>query len=59
LKKNKQKPILLTPQEYHEQLNACINCIHENNCTNLLPFPLNLSECCQHYQKINKTFNEE
>lgn len=53
MKKTKQIINKITPQEYHQQLNACINCIYENICT--LPFPINLSECCEKYKKKNKT----
>lgn len=50
----KKKQIkILTPQEFHEQLNACINCIYENECETEHPFPLNLCECCDKYVKIN------
>lgn len=50
MKKTKQIINKITPQEYHQQLNACINCIYENICT--LPFPINLTECCEKYKKI-------
>lgn len=50
----KKKPVenVLTPEQHHQQLNACINCVFEDYCSNMLPFPLNLDECCDKYQKI-------
>lgn len=54
MKKTKQIINKITPQEYHQQLNACINCIYENICT--LPFPINLSECCEKYKKNNNIY---
>lgn len=39
----------IIPQTHHQKLNACINCENENICT--LPFPINLSECCEKYKK--------
>lgn len=48
----KKKEIkILTPQEVHDQLTACINCIYENTCKDVFPFPLNLCECCDKYIK--------
>jgi hypothetical protein len=45
------KEILLTPKQRHQELNACINCVHENYCEDVFPFPLNLEECCPNYIK--------
>lgn len=42
---------ILTPEQHHQQLNACINCIYEDYCSNMLPFPVNLYDCCEKYQK--------
>ena len=55
----KIKVILPSPKEHYEQLNACINCIYENECNEQLPFPLNLCEHCSKYVKIKKDFCEE
>ena len=55
---SKKKQIkILTPQEIHEQLNACINCVYEDNCEDMLPFPLNLCEHCEKFKKVIKIFN--
>ena len=50
-KKTKPTERILTPQERHEELNACINCVFEDFCVNVLPFPINLGECCDKYKK--------
>ena len=42
---------VITPQERHEQLNACINCEFEEKCNKVLPFPINLEDCCTDYKK--------
>ena len=52
----KKKEILPTPQELYENLNACINCVFEENCTEQLPFPLNMCEHCEKYIKLEKDF---
>lgn len=49
--KKKNKIEIITPEQRHELLNACINCVFELNCKNVLPFPINLDECCELYQK--------
>ena len=45
-----------TPQEVHEKLFACINCVYEKECLNVFPFPLNLCDCCERYKKEEKEF---
>lgn len=50
-KKTKETFLTKTPQEIHQQLNACINCILEKECENVKPFPINLTECCDKYVK--------
>lgn len=52
----KKKTELPTPQELYNKLFACINCVYENECTTQFPFPLNLCECCDKYEKIEKIF---
>ena len=52
----KKENKILTPQEVHDQLMACINCIYENTCKDIFPFPLNLSECCNKYIKTKLNF---
>jgi hypothetical protein len=47
----KIKEITITPQQRHQELNACINCVFENECKTLLPFPICLEECCDKYRK--------
>ena len=42
---------IITPQEHHEKLNACINCVFEDVCETVLPFPIKLDECCERYEK--------
>ena len=52
----KQTP---TPQEVFNNTNACITCVHEDLCTKLnkiLPFPLNLCEHCEKFEKVTKIF---
>ena len=54
--KKKQDIHILTPEEIHEQLFACINCKFEGKCENILPFPIRLCEKCDKYEKIDRTF---
>lgn len=56
-KKTKNTERILTPQERHEELNACINCVFEMICEIVFPFPINLDECCEKYEK--REFNSE
>ena len=56
-KKKKTAEVTITPQQRHQELNACINCIHEDKCDNPLPFPINLEDCCDDYKK--KEFKEK
>ena len=49
--KKKIKEIIITPQQRHQELNACINCVFENECKTPLPFPICLEECCDKYRK--------
>lgn len=56
--KKKQKEVVydsLSPEEYYNKLNACINCVNEDKCS--LPFPINLCESCENYIKVIKTFD--
>lgn len=50
-KKKKISENIITPQQRHQELNACINCVFENECKTLLPFPICLEECCDKYKK--------
>ena len=43
-------------KEVYDNLFACINCVYEDICTNQLPFPLNLCECCDKFKKVEKIF---
>ena len=43
-----------TPEEVYAKLFACINCVYEDICTNQLPFPLNLCECCDKFKKVER-----
>lgn len=52
----RKKEQLPTPEEIYTKLFACINCVYEHECTEQLPFPLNLCECCNKYKKIEKYF---
>ena len=45
-----------TPEEVYSKLFACINCVYEDICSNQLPFPLNLCEHCEKFEKIEKIF---
>ena len=47
----KKETGIITSEEWHELLNACINCVFEETCDNILPFPINLEKCCDKYQK--------
>lgn len=49
----KKKQVGLSGLEYHNQLFACINCIYDKACAVHLPFPLELSECCERYVKAD------
>jgi hypothetical protein len=49
--KKKDNITHLSPKEIHEQLFACINCKLEGKCENILPFPINLCEKCEKYEK--------
>lgn len=56
-KRKKQAP---TPQEVFDNTNACITCVHEDLCTEVnktLPFPLNLCEHCENFEKVTKIFD--
>ena len=53
----KKKEELPTPKELYDNLFACINCVNEGKCDHMLPFPLNLCEKCDEYQKIIKNFD--
>ena len=48
-----------TPKELYDKLFACINCVHEETCIDPLPFPCNLYECCERYEKVVKVFETE
>lgn len=50
---------IITPQEHHEKLNACINCVYELTCENILPFPINLDECCDKYKKTEFKYKSD
>ena len=52
-KTKKLKIPILTEEDIHNSLFACINCKYENTCTEQLPFPMNLCEKCDKYVKIN------
>lgn len=57
---SKRKQQIPTPQEVFENTNACITCVHEDLCTQLnetLPFPLNLCEHCEKFEKVTKIFD--
>ena len=57
---SKRKQQIPTPQEVFDSTNACITCVHEDLCTQLnetLPFPLNLCEHCEKFEKITKIFD--
>lgn len=41
-------------KEVYDNLFACINCVYEDICTNQLPFPLNLCECCDKFKKVER-----
>lgn len=56
-KKTKTTERIPTPQERHEELQSCINCVFEMMCDILFPFPTNLDECCEKYEK--RKFNSE
>lgn len=45
-----------TTEEYLKNLKACINCINETQCLEILPFPDCLSECCNKWE-IKKAGN--
>lgn len=53
---NKKEIIKETPLDVHNRLEACINCIYEDYCTNILPFPVNIYDKCDKYKK--RAFNE-
>jgi hypothetical protein len=52
-----EKRALPTPKELYDNLFACINCVFEDTCTNQLPFPLNLCEHCEKFEKVTKIFD--
>ena len=55
--KPKKEIKILTRQEVFDSTNACITCVYEDECTRLdktLPFPLNLCEHCEKFEKIAK-----
>lgn len=57
---SKRKQYIQTPQEVFENTNACITCVHEDLCTQLnetLPFPMNLCEHCEKFEKVTKIFD--
>jgi hypothetical protein len=47
----KQDKEIITSIEIHNKLEACINCEHELECTDILPFPDNLCDTCIKYKK--------
>lgn len=47
----------ITPQERNQELNACINCVYFDYCSNVLPFPIDMENCCDKYKK--KVFKNE
>ena len=49
-----KKQPLPTSKELYDNLFACINCVYEDTCSNQLPFPLNLCECCDKFKKVEK-----
>lgn len=51
MKKKKINEEVKTPRQIHDELNACINCVFEDVCETVLPFPINLDECCERYEK--------
>ena len=53
----KQNNEIITPIEIHNNLEACINCEYELECTDILPFPINLCDKCSKYKKCS--FNLE
>lgn len=54
----KRKTIdIKSPEEVYAKLFACINCVYEFNCEDILPFPLNLCDCCERYIKVEKDFD--
>ena len=44
---------ITTPIEIHNNLEACINCEYELECTDILPFPINLCDKCIKYKKCS------
>lgn len=48
---NKKDIIKETSLEVHNNLEACINCEYELECTDILPFPDNLCDKCIKYKK--------
>ena len=51
MKKKKTTEEIKSPKQIHEELNACINCVFEDTCATVLPFPVNLYDCCNNYEK--------
>ena len=49
--KNKIIKEFKTPKEIHDELFACINCVFEDKCDKILPFPINLCNKCEDYIK--------
>lgn len=47
----KQDNEIITSIEIHNKLEACINCEYELECTDILPFPINLCDRCDKYKK--------
>lgn len=44
---------VLSTEEIHNNLEACINCEYELECTDILPFPDNLCDKCSKYKKCS------
>lgn len=55
MSKKKESIEVLSTEEIHERLKACINCVYEELCDEVLPFPINLCECCDRYKKKSIT----
>lgn len=51
MSKKKESIEVLSTEEIHNKLEACINCEHELECTDMLPFPDNLCDRCIKYKK--------
>lgn len=51
MSKNKINKEFITPEKIHEVLFACINCVFEDKCEKILPFPINLCDKCENYIK--------